>query len=26
MHMQGGLSRDGAPIECLHLAEVLNQL
>jgi L-lactate dehydrogenase complex protein LldE len=26
MHIQGGLSRDGAPIECLHLAEVLNQL
>lgn len=23
MHMQGGLSRDGSPIRCLHLAEVL---
>lgn len=23
MHMQGGLSRDGAPIKCVHLAEVL---
>jgi L-lactate dehydrogenase complex protein LldE len=24
MHIQGGLSRDGAPVKCLHLAEVLN--
>ena len=23
MHLQGGLSRDGSPIRCLHLAEVL---
>lgn len=23
MHMQGALSRDGAPIKCVHLAEVL---
>jgi L-lactate dehydrogenase complex protein LldE len=23
MHMQGGLSRDGSPIRCVHLAEVL---
>ena len=23
MHMQGGLSRDGTPIQCWHLAEVL---
>ena len=25
MHMQGGLSRDGSPVKCLHLAEVLNR-
>lgn len=25
LHMQGGLSRDGAPIKCVHLAEVLHQ-
>jgi L-lactate dehydrogenase complex protein LldE len=25
MHMQGGLSRDGSPIKCVHLAEVLAQ-
>jgi L-lactate dehydrogenase complex protein LldE len=23
MHMQGGLSRDGSPVKCVHLAEVL---
>jgi L-lactate dehydrogenase complex protein LldE len=23
MHMQGGLSRDGSPVRCVHLAEVL---
>jgi L-lactate dehydrogenase complex protein LldE len=25
MHMQGGLSRDGSPITCVHLAEVLEK-
>jgi L-lactate dehydrogenase complex protein LldE len=23
MHMQGGLSRDGSPVKCVHLAEML---
>jgi L-lactate dehydrogenase complex protein LldE len=25
MHIQGGLSRDGVAVKCLHLAEVLAQ-